>query len=181
MKLTNRLLGPALCMALLAAPSFADVASPAEKSALSVVVNQFEADFFGGNFEAVANGIPPKIIVLIADRAGMDPTVLKGIVADQMETAMTQVTLDSYSMDKDNAQWDRTEDGRRYALIPTQLQMKLANGQVAQSKTYTLAFEDERQWYLVRIDDLQQVQMLAEAYPDFKGISFPEASVKILK
>lgn len=176
----NQIFGVLLGLSVWCTSAQADVASTAQQAALNIAVNQFESDFFGGDYDAVARGIPPKIITLIADRSGMDPAVLRGIVADQMETTMQQVKLEAYSMNKDEAQWDKTEIGRAYALVPTQLQLKLPEGQTAQSNTYTLAFEDEKAWYLVRIDDLQQVEMLAEAYPDFKGISFPKATFKIL-
>ena len=175
----TRFVIPALCLSLWAQSLAADVATPSEAAALNVAINQFESDFFSGDYIALANGIPPKIITLIAERSGMDPEILKMVVADQMEATMKQVAIKAYSMDQDQAMWDNTGSGRSYALIPTELQMTLPEGQSARSNTYTLAFSDDGTWYLVRIDDLQQVEMLAEAYPDFKGVSFPKATIKI--
>jgi len=118
---------------------------------------------------------------MIATNAGMEEAQLKAAMVEQMSAAMQQVTFEEYTMEEENATWTETSAGRPYALIPTSMRMRLSETQAMESETQTLAFEDEGRWYLVRVDEAQQVIMLGEAYPDFKGIKFPQASTKMVE
>jgi hypothetical protein len=42
----------------------------------------------------------------------------------------------------------------------------------------TLGLLDEETWYLVRVEDAQQVEILKEVYPAFADVEFPTGSME---
>jgi len=53
-------------------------------------------------------------------------------------------------------------------------------GTKVQSTNTTLALQDGGKWYLVRIDDASQKQLLVQAYPEFSNLSVPKGTTKVI-
>ncbi len=171
----------ALSLSLLALPGLARDITAAESAALQTRVDAFSAAFASDDMKAVSSVIPPKIINAMAARFGMEPAQLIDAMSQAMEAAMQNVTIDHYAMDVEAATFGETSAGRAYFLIPTQTDMTVDGTTRIEATSQTLAFADEGVWYLVRIDDAQQVSFLTEVYPEFKGIGFPSGTTKILE
>ena len=169
-----------LALILNLAPLSADELSSADKQALTTRIIEFEQDFQSGDLQAVSSAVPPKLMATMADQFGMEPAALSKAMTQAMETAMASVTLNSYAMSVDRATSGVTSAGRTYMLVPTTTVMTV-EGRKMEATSETLAFADDGIWYLVRIDDAQQVQFLTRAYPEFKGVAFPKGSLKILE
>ena len=41
------------------------------------------------------------------------------------------------------------------------------------TRNQTLALKDEGVWYMIRIDDQNQINMIRELWPEFAGVDFP--------
>jgi hypothetical protein len=117
----------------------------------------------------------------MADKVGLPEDKLKAMVTAQAVAAVDGMTFLSFGMDMKAAQVAMTPDkSRTYMLIPTQSVIAIPDAGKMQSKTQTLAIKDDGQWYLVRIDDAQQVALLRGAYPEFSGVDFPSGSTAII-
>ena len=167
-----------LCIAACAAPF--DMPA-ADRAAMNARVVQFERDFAANNIPAVVDVLPPKVQAVIARRTGLSVAQTRRTTIDQLRKVSKLVQIVSYDMDVSKAALRQTSTGRGYALIPTQTVVRAPNGQLLQNTTQTLAFADEGSWYLVRIEDERQRQLLAEAYPEFATLSTPKGTTKVIQ
>jgi hypothetical protein len=173
----------ALAFALLTlAPLQARAFDDTEKAGMIAAVGDFGDAFQSGNYDAVFSYMPPKVLAAIASSAGVDEAALLEALSGEMAAVMAAVTLESFEMDTDAATYATTPDGSRdYALIPTETLMTVDNVGRARATSQTLAFTDAGDWYLVRIDDPQQVQILQAAHPEFAGIAFPSGTMEFIE
>jgi hypothetical protein len=163
-----------LALSTLSARAFDDT----EKAGMIAAVDAFDAAFRSGDYDTVFGYMPPKILAAIAASAGVDEHALREAMSAQVAAAMAMVTVDSYSMDTDAATYATTPDGSRdYALIPTETVMTVEGAGGLRATSETLAFQDGGAWYLVRIDEPQQVSILKSVYPEFAGVDFPPGTM----
>ncbi len=168
----------ALAFSLFSAPAEARDLTAADMTELRTLIAAFDKAIETADFDSITRMIPPKIIAAMSDDFGIEPLQILAGIEEAMETAVSQMTLESYELNIDNAAFSETSAGRPYALIPTATVMK-AKGSTFHSENHTLSFADEGVWYLVRVDDANEVKFLTIAYPEFKGIDFPGGTVKV--
>jgi len=172
----------ALGLALLVACTTATPYTPsaAERAGMEARVTSFTSDFRNGRTAAVVDVVPPKVTAGLARRAGIPVAQLRKGVIEQTKAATKLVKIVSFGMATDQAVFQQTASGRAYALIPTQTVVRAPDGRTVQSNNTTLAFSDEGTWYLVRIDEATQRELLIEAYPDFKGLDVADGVTKVI-
>jgi len=94
---------------------------------------------------------------------------------------LEQVHIDNFGMNLAAAQEMTTPTGgRTYLLIPTWTEMTVQGVGRIRADTQTLAWQDDGQWYLIRIEDAPQQAMLREAYPELAGVDFPLGTTRQL-
>lgn len=157
----------------------ADITAP-ELTALKARITAFDQAVETNDVDAIESVVPPRLIASMAQQFGRDPDDLKADMRDAMARAMSQVTVVSYNMALDQATFNETPQGRAFALIPSRIVMKV-DGTTMQGDNHTLAFADEGAWYLVRIDDANQVRFLVKAYPEFKDVAFPSGTMAVIE
>jgi hypothetical protein len=158
--------------------AFARDLTAEESAAFDQTVADFNAAMGRGDMTAIAEAIPPRAIAYIATSAGITTEQLMAAMMEQMEGVMASVTIESFSMDMENAEHRELADGTPYLVIPTSTTIDMgATGKVTE-KSPTLAIMDEGVWYLMRMADPEQVQILVGAYPQFAGVTFPPASTE---
>ncbi|WP_299412503.1 hypothetical protein [uncultured Sulfitobacter sp.] len=143
-------------------------------------IASFERAFVRGNTTEIINVVPPRMITAIAARGGVSERVLRREMAKLTREATAKIKVVSFGMALDQAKFLTTPSGRPYGLIPTQTVVQTPNGTKLQSNNSTLTLEDGGKWYLIRIDDAQQIDLMREVYPDFKGVSFPKGTTKVI-
>jgi hypothetical protein len=167
-----------LTLTLAAAPVFADPIPEPERAAITERVDAFNAAFNGGDMAAVFDFMPDKILTSLASQSGLSEDALMALMKEQIDIAMQSVTIDEFGMDMATATWEMTPDGSRgYALIPTHTVMTVEGMGKMRAQGDTLSFADEDKWFLVRVDDPSQVQLLTASYPEFTGVTFEPASM----
>lgn len=164
-------------VAALTAPLAAREATDAEKQQLTETVSAFDAATIANDIETVVKTIPPKVLAAMASQFGMDVAQLEAAVIEQSKIALAAVTLVSFKMDLDAASFAEGSDGEPYALIPTETVMEVNGGKV-RAASDTLAILDEGTWYLVRIDDPAQVQILKQVYPGLAEAEFKPGTME---
>jgi hypothetical protein len=171
-----------LTLSLLTTPAFSEPIPAADLPAITARVEAFDAAFREGNMAAVFDYMPAKILSNLSTQSGVSEEELKSLMAEQIELAFETVTIDEFGMDMATATWATTPDGSRgYAMIPTFTVMSIEGAGTMRAEGDTLAFNDDDKWYLVRVDDPAQVQMLTAVYPEFNGVTFAPATITPLE
>jgi hypothetical protein len=171
-----------VALSLLVTPAFADPIPEGDRAAIAERVQSFDAAFRGGDMAAVFDYMPTKILANLSAQSGISEDELKTLMKEQIDLAFQTVTIDEFGMDMDTATWATTPDGSRgYAMIPTFTVMTIEDAGTMRAEGDTLAFADEGKWFLVRVDDPAQVQMLSAAYPEFTGVVFEPASIQAVE
>lgn len=165
----------------LAAISARDLTS-AERAALAQTVERFNGLMNTQDWQAmVETTIPPRIMDHMLARSGATKEQMLKSIAALMAETMAKVTIDSYAMDLAKSAEKELADGTPYVLVPTETVVKVEQGDRIAIRSHTLAMMDTEKWYLLRISDPKQVDMLVQVYPEYKGIEFPGDKTEILK
>ena len=175
-KLTKLLL---IAILLTGLSHFTNAQEP-EKEALDLVVQKFSADFSKGNFKGVMDAIPPKMLEVIATKASMEVDTLKTLMQQGMETSMQGVKFEKMEMSTENLKIEKTETGRLFAMVPSEMIMSGEQFERTEVKTKTLALKDDGKWYLLRLESQKQATIVGEAFPDLKDIKLPDSTKKAL-
>jgi hypothetical protein len=180
-------LAAALALSLgLAAPAGAQqLYSPAnavqssEAFALEARVMSFDAAMRANDMATIMGVVPPRLLDAMAAQFGIATSELIDAAQAQIDEAMKSVRLVSFGMDIEAAEYFRLADGTLFAYLPTETVMDLgeAGGMIRATST-TLGLLDGGTWYLVRVEDQQQVALLKQIYPAFAGVTFPTGSME---
>lgn len=166
-------------VAALAAPAFAAEFTDEQLEGLAARIESFDAAMKASDMSEVMDVVPPKVLDKIAANFNVTTEQLIEATQQQMDQVMKDVEIVSFGMDLEAAEFLETADGTPYALIPTETVMDMgeAGGKIKASSS-TLGLFDEETWYLVRVEDAQQVAILKEVYPAFVDVVFPTGSME---
>jgi hypothetical protein len=176
-----RLIVVALALVFMSGIVAARPLTDTERSSLADTVATFDAAMHGADYAAVSKTIPPKVLAYIASEGGIDVEKLREIMIEQMTKALAEVKIEAFSMDMANAEYRELQTGEPYALIPTETVMNTGETGRFKAKAQTLAFIDDGKWYLLRVNEEEQVTILRQVYPQFVGVEFDGGSVEALK
>lgn len=153
----------------------------AEKQALAATAEEFEVAVATFDMGHMLKMLPPRVLDSIASAEGTSTEELVQQATADWANVRKPVTLGSVRMDTATAQYLELEDGTPYALLPTEMIMSIdqsAEKRRTVARAYTLAIIDGGKWYLLRIDEPQQLILLRKSYPAFEGVEFPRAQSK---
>ena len=178
MRLVLRILAVLAVGAGLALPAYAQELTDAQRQGLAARIESFDAAMLASDMKTVMGVIPPKVLEKIATTYKVTTEQLIAAAQEQIDVAMAEVKIESFSMDLDTAEIAHLSDGTIYALIPTETVIDMGDaGGKFRSSTKTLGLADEGTWYLVRIDDAEQVAILKDVYPAFADVEFPTGTM----
>ena len=178
MALFNRFavaLGLVLALTL---PGVAQQLDDAQKAALAARIEMFDAAMKASDMTGVLGVVPPKMLEKIAAANSVTIEQLMVATQQQIDEALKSMTIVSFGMDLEAAEFLALADGTPYALIPTETVMDLGESGKYRAKSSTLGLLDGATWYLVRVEDPQQVALLKEVYPGFADVVFPTGSME---
>jgi hypothetical protein len=181
MTVLRHILVAVLALVLAAGTALVRPLSDEESGQLAATVEAFDAAMRGNDYETVVKTIPPRVMAYIAKQAGVEVEALRQIVIAQMKATLAEVKLLSFGMDLAKAEHRELPNGEPYVLIPTETVMDTGEGGKMVARSYTVALNDEGVWYLLRVNDAQQVAIMRQVYPEFAGVEFPGGSVEALK
>lgn len=157
----------------------ADAVSFSQSLALQTRVMSFDAAMQANDMSTIMGVVPPKILDAIAAQYNVSTTDLIGAMQAQMDEAMKSVKLVSFGMDIEKVEYYRLPDDTLFAYLPTETVMDLGDaGGKVRAKSTTLGLLDGETWYLVRVEDPQQVALLKQTYPAFADVTFPTGSME---
>ena len=152
-----------------------------EKAALSQTVSEFDAGMRNQNYERVIATVPPRVIAAIAKKAGIGVEELAPAMVQVMKSALAAVKVESFSMAMMSAQYKELSNGTPYVLIPTETVIDAGDKGRISEKTHSLALQDDGKWYILRVNDVGNLMILRDVYPDFAGVELPSGSMEMLK
>lgn len=159
----------------LSASSHARSITTDEKAALETLITRFNKAIGDGDHSQVVDlSMSPRMLSYIAEKAKLPVDKFREQIIGLTKKVMASVKLESYGMDMIKADYRTLADGTPYLLIPTETVMTVDQTR-AVGKSNTLALLDSGRWYLIRISDKAQIDLLREVYPQFQGAEFPQA------
>lgn len=160
------------------APAVAQDVSQADRATLEARIAAFDAVVKAGRIGETVDFLPPRLLQSLMAQAGLPEAEFRLAMAAQMAEVFKVVKIVSFGMDMTAAAVATTPDGRRsYMLIPTETVMELPDAGRLRSRSNTIALKDDGQWYVVRVDNEQQILRLRDVYPEFAGVDFPPGSM----
>lgn len=153
----------------------------AEQTALAEAVERFNGYMTTQDWQGMlAASLPPRVMDDLLKSGGTKEQLIKATV-DAIEAAMAKAQIQEFAMDLTKAEKREHADGTPYLLIPTDTVILVEGGDKIAVRAHTLGMMDAGQWYLVRVSDPQQKQMLARTYPEYATVEFPASTTQILK
>jgi hypothetical protein len=169
----------AIATTFVPAPAEARSLTQAEQASLTEVVHAFDAAMRSANYVGIMQVVPSRVLEHIAGKAGVDVEHLTKAIAQQMAEVFAQVKIDSFGIDLAAAEHRELTNRTPYVLIPTEVVMT-AGGQKTAFRSHTLAILDDGAWYLLRVSDAAQLEIMRQVYPEFVDIEFPRGSMEAL-
>jgi ATP phosphoribosyltransferase len=173
-----------LSVLLLAFPlkvTFAKDFPAPEIAELQTAVNGFDAAMRANDMKSILSVMPPKVWGYLKEKSKLDDAQLMQVVGDALAAAMKDVKLLDFKMDVAAATTHELSDGTSYMLLPTVTKMEIKDyGKVA-AISQTLALREDGKWYLIRVSDPQQKQIVTTVYPAFNGVELPSDKLEDIK
>jgi hypothetical protein len=153
-----------------------------EQAALTEAVDHYSAYLKTQDWRAMLEAsIPPRMLDEMVKGSGQPKEQLLKAIAELMAETMAKLAVQSYSMDLAKAETREHADGTPFVFIPTELTLAVNSGDKVAVHSHTLGMMDATKWYLVRVTDPKQQQLLVRTYPEYEGVEFPGEKTEILK
>jgi len=162
-------------------PAWARPLTDAETAALGETVAEFDAAMRAGDYAAIIEVLPPRMLEHIASEANVPVDELLAALKGQMDEVFASVELISFGMDVAASEEHELADGSPYALLPTTTVMEAEGMGRVKVDSKTLGLLDGADWYLVRVSDAAMVGVLRQVYPQFVGVEFPAETMTALE
>ena len=161
-------------------PASAQSFSDADRTAVEARISRLDGIVSSGDLAGAMEVLPPVLFRTIAERAGATEAQLLEVSRELIRTQLSGVTILDYAMDLAAAPPTLTPDGSQtYLLIPTTTLMEIPEVGRVRSRNHTLALEEGGEWYLIRVDEPAQADLVRELWPAFVGVDFPGGTTEI--
>lgn len=155
--------------------------SAADRAGLDARIDQMNDMVEAGQFSAMIEFLPPKVLQTIADTFGVTADEAIEASRQMVDELMSQVTIVEYTIDLAGAETFVTPDGsRQYVILDLNMLME-TQGIRVKAVSPNLAFKDEGVWYIMDVNDPAQAAILREAYPEFEGVEFEAGTMDVLE
>lgn len=180
MALFKRLIATLAVFAALALPALAAELTPDEQAGLEARIANFDAAMRGSDMAGILGVIPPAVLTQIATNYGVSSEDLVTSAQQQIDEALKSIAIESFGMDMATAEVVDLADGTTYVMIPTETVMDLGEAGKMRSSSKTLALLDGGTWYLMAVDDPEQIAVLRQVYPAFVDVEFTAATMEVV-
>lgn len=166
---------------LIALPASAQTFTDADRARVEARIAQLDAIVSSGDLAGALEVVPPVLFRTIAERGGATEAQLLAAMREMIRTQLVGMSVVSHDMDLVAASPLVTPDGSQtYLMIPTVLVIDVPTAGRVRISTRTLAIADGGDWYLIRVEEPQQVALVRELWPSFAGVEFPPGVTEAL-
>lgn len=167
-------------VSLVAGAALARAPADKEKAELQAAVATFSTAMTQRDYERLVDTVPPRILDALATKSGLDRDKIRSSMVDLFRMLESEAKVEEFTFDVKAIEYKELKNGTPYALVPTRTVINFASkGRMAQ-KSNTLALLDDGVWRLVRIDEISQLMLLREVFPEFTSVEFPQGSMEAL-
>lgn len=176
----------ALGSGLAAAPALAQdtpkaTLSAADRAGLDARIDQMSAMVEAGQYSAMVEFLPPRLIQTIADTFGVTADEAREASLLAVDEIMSEVTILVFDIDRAGARTFVTPDGsRQYVILDLNMLME-TQGIRVKAVSPNLAFKDDGVWYMMDVNDPAQAEFLRKAYPEFEGVTFEPGTMDVIE
>lgn len=166
----------ALLLLTLATPALARPLTEAEQTSLQAQLDAFMAAMDARDWDAISGSIPPRVLGVMGEEAGMDPDQIRTLMVQLMSHQMMQVEVQKAEFHPEGLDANDGEVAGA-AVVQTFVPLDwgfLFQGQPMEGTSPTLALYEGDTWYLLRIEDPAQRDLVNRAYPFLAEVEFPE-------
>lgn len=174
----SRLIAAVAVAVALASPAFAAELTPDQQAGLEARIASFDIAMRSSDMAGILGVIPPAVLTQIATNYGVTTEDLVTSAQEQIDEALQSIAIDSFGMDTSAAEAIDLADGTTYVMVPTETVMDLGEGGKMRSSSETLALLDGDTWYLMAVDDPEQIAVLRQVYPAFVDVEFTAATIE---
>lgn len=141
------------------------------ETSLNHRLDEFEKLLDSGELSKVLDFTPPKVLNKILSGANVTRAELDRQMDQMWKQVLVTVEINGFDLDRNSKDIMFLDNGRPYKTLPTSSTMTIkANRSEVVTRSETLAFIENDEWYIVRLDDPAQVKIFRDAYPDFDDI-----------
>lgn len=159
----------------------ASAQSAEDKAAAQAVIDEFSSAMNDNDMRSIIALVPQPMLEEMAEQANVPIDAFVDAVAVSLEATMGEVTFLDFEMDMDTATGGVSEAGRAYFVVPTESTFNLPDVGTVRTRSQTLAFEDEGEWWVLRVENVQSKMMLADLYPDLARVEMMQETMEIIK
>ena len=151
-----------------------------ENASIEMRISDYREAVSNNDWDGIVSVIPPRLLRTMAGKFDLEVNYLITGMKQVMKNAMESVSIVYFELDLRNAVKNESSSGRIYLLIPTTAVMQSKESLIL-GESHTLAFVDDKIWYLVRLDEDTQILFLKEAYPEFESVTLPKGTMNIIE
>ena len=151
-----------------------------ENASIEMRISDYREAVSNNDWDGIVSVIPPRLLRTMAGKFDLEVNYLITRMKQVMKNAMASVSIVYFELDLQNAVRNKSSSGRIYLLIPTTTVMQSKESLIL-GESHTLAFVDDKIWYLVRLDEDTQILFLKEAYPEFESVTLPKGTMNIIE
>jgi hypothetical protein len=172
---TTALRGVVALLVALALTPIAQAAtlSPAQETGLAERIDSFEAALMATDMAAAIAVVPPKVVEHVAAKHNVTVAEVVSAGQAQLERTFGQAKLLAVELAYEPERLVILPEQLAFVTLPTRLKVDLgANGGIITATSQTLGLLDGDTWYLVSLDNAEQVDVLRQLYPALAEIDF---------
>lgn len=148
--------------------------------ALDERVAEFGAVLSSGDISGLIDFMPPVVV----EELLREYNVTRDFLGQEMDRVwaetMALVEITDYGFDTQANPITKAPGGRSYKLIPTQIEMVVKeSGAIVTAESETLAIRGSSDWYLIRLDEPEQIALFRKTYPDMASIEIAAPAMRM--
>jgi hypothetical protein len=153
--------------------AYAAALSAEQEAALAQRIDSFETALMATDMEAAIAVVPPKVVEHIAAKHNV--TIAEVIAAGQVQLERTfgQAKLLEVELAYEPERLVTLPEELAFVTLPTRLKVDLGDERgIVTATSETLGLLDDDTWYLVSLDNVEQVAVIRQLYPALAEIDF---------
>lgn len=143
-------------------------------------VNQVITGVKQKNTDMILDTMPQKLFGFLAKKAKMTPQKAKEMMKKMTDRGMQDLPVDKmkYEVIYSKARINKSSTNREYVIFPTKTVFDM-DSQLIKSTGNLVAIEDDNNWYIMRIENAQQTDILKQIYPDIKKYDIYKTTTEV--
>jgi hypothetical protein len=169
-----------LCFLLITStPVIAEPLTQEEQALLNDTRDRFIEGLIVFDVDVMMSIVPPRIVDFLAEANGVTPAELKESLRQELTQSRDEISFSNMRLETEGLDATRSEDGGEayvWGFARSAVEMTVS-GTKFRAEGHTLALLEGGAWYLVRLAEAGEIEMMRALYPFFAKVEFPESTM----